>query len=783
MRFDWQSTSQQCGAFAGPINRFSRRIATSDHVIHPKPLRASSVKYHRSRRASPPFPIPYTAVPLPARMFPDYTSSEDDGRMLMSSSLPNEERYFANKGSALARQGHRRSMSNQTISIREGQSNEIVLKSSMSDQDLILQNESFANRNGQFNQSMVISRCGQGRGPNIVVSNNRSENGVNSTQIETLNTDRKNTSMICVRNENFNSESGDGKSGRSDVFFRRSPLTLVSSPNCSAQYPRRAMMGQVPIMGNSASLDGFQYRTAPGHDGAIGRAQAKYVNGSLSSSFTTDVVNDLFRKPSSPFQQCEEGDQILTSSCEPIPTCGVGQSLVEYDSDTGWKRRSMPINMYSNVDFLEPISRKACNGPIIPTLREMNSGKDTDSRSLIGSVPAATSVVREVIPSSTVKDSSKLDETPKPGESMTVQSTLESHPIARKRSEPVKRRRKKSQSGHDVSEKGSTAGKDLHFGEYNGKDDKLNRMVAEAVQPKNATKTNVRDDHNSSDSIKNIIDEVRLELLAQPKKSSYLSDESQSPEPKGERNKEGDDSPTGPVDGDANDSESDDVFVSPFSRGRNASFSAKDKVPLHPKRRTSSLEDLVTFQKRLVEVNNSRMKWAEDGSSRKTSSSVSINETPQVHTYDDSGSCSSFKTLRGIARRPRTNSTSSLQNGLALLNTQPARGLLKSPAAHQPSTPKSPGKSDGKSKPSACKSPKKSPKRGTTKSANRSSDYDPRDRRRDGNGNERDMYRYRDKELSDREQKDSQNDSFNRSLSNTEGTPDDKIGKMQRTYL
>lgn len=360
-----------------------------------------------------------------------------------------------------------------------------------------------------------------------------------------------------------------------------------------------------------------------------------------------------------------------------------------------------------------------------------------------------------------------------------------------KHPETAEKRRRKSQSGHDGSDRDSLPSSkrigdaDLNLPEYV---DRVQRDNGQAHRPENGmqkrqTEIDEQEGHNSADSIKNIINEVRSELLALPKKEAFLSDESPSQRelvfakttPKAVENKSTAKAEEEEKKEASDEDVSDDVFSNPLPRGRHASFSAKDKKFVHPKRRTSSLEDLTKFQKSIGVLGQGE---AGGSGSRKTSSSVSINETPQVHMYD--AGANSFKTLRSIARRPVTNSTSSFNSGLALLNTQPVRGSLKKsdsstskPAAASKSSPKKPAS-------------KKSPKHVKKPTTSRSSDYDPRDRRRDGNGNERDMYRYRDRErdrgdrdkdLSDRDQKDSQNDSFNRSLSNTEGTPDDKIGK------
>lgn len=720
-------------------------------------------------------------------------------------------------------QGHRRSLSNQTISIRnEGPNNEIVLKSSMSDQNLIFQNDNYSDASGQYNQSMFISRHDQGGSSNILVSNETvgtGEHRVNSTRIETGNggggSGGENNSMICVRNAS--SAHGDG-ANHSSVFYKRSRNaalpkipTMQNYKECEAQWRgikvQPSLQSSSPLpprrwAESSASLDGFQPATNTATAGAaFGRSQAKYVNEVLlprgpspmcpSPSYAAGTANLSRQSAASSVRAAEARyKEVMTRSFNE-PIIGAAQDLVEYDSDTGWKRRSMPINILSSLAFEEPIRQESL--PISKVSAEETEARDKDSRNLIESMPKA-------VPSTHSPYRNEV-------------SAVEPRANIVKRSEAGKRRRRKSQSGHDVSGKEPTTsvrGADLNFSEYVGRRDRdcdqknmvprnafsqsQQRMMDDADLPKEV--------YNSADSIKNIIDEVRSELLAQPRKDSYLSDESPQQEPakKGNYNEkeiknklsrnanarsDKDAAKEMKMQSDGEDDISDDVFVNAPRRGRHASFSTKDKKVVYPKRRTSSLEDLAQFQKRIAQTSRSK---SVEGSSRKTSSSVSINETPQVFTYDNGSN--SFKALRSIARRPPTNSTSSsLNNGLALLNTKPSRGSLKKIAASpssKSSVPVTPSKPSKPSKPLATKSAKKSPKRGK-KSTTNSSDYDPRDRRRDGNGNERDMYRYRDRgdrdkgELSDRDQKDSRDDSFNRSLSNTEGTPDDKIGKFWMT--
>lgn len=783
-RFDWESS----GHGGPPLNKLSKQMLSSSKIVLPRPVKAASLCFESPQKRVPVRQLPYSGL-IPSKNTSDYNYSEDDCRGMMSSSLPNDNNSYVQQkvlcAGRLEGQGHRRSLSNQTISIRnEGQNNEIVLKSSMSDHNLIFQNNNYSDGTGQYHQSMFYTRNQMGANSNILVSNETigmGENRVNSTRIETHNGD-DNNSMICLKNA---STALGNRATHSSVFYKRSRNAALPKIPTVTNYKERVASGitaqqplhsphpsaWVPVRaGSSASLDGFQQEgitTTPRT--AFGRGQPKYVNEVLlprgapptcpSSSNAAGACNLSRQSVPSPFPRELRGRNAATTrSFEPIVLADGAQDLVEYDSDTGWKRRSMPINILSSLAFEEPIRKDL---PPISKVSAETEVRDKDSRNLIESTPKAVASSFANYPSDYSAYCNKKATTAPRG---PVGERKEN--FVCKRSDSMKRRRRKSQSDEVFAE--NTAAWDLNFPEYVGKIKKSG--ATNKVQMEDPRRP--KDAHTSSDSIKNIIDEVRSELMAH--KNSDMSDESPCRDKisKKSSNRKEKTRTKKQLRGDRDSCQSeyedgsDDVFTSPFMKGRHASFSANDKKIVYPKRRTSSLEDLAKFQKRVAKC-PSRCKSAERVSRRKTSSSVSINETPQVYTYEDSGS---FKLLRSIARHPVTNSNTSLPN--ALLNTKPARGSLKQTALTTSKTPQKPiSKPIGK----PAKKPQKNP-------AKTSSDYDPRDRRRDGNGNERDMYRYRDrgdreKDLSDREQKDSQNDSFNRSLSNNEGTPDDKIGK------
>lgn len=332
--------------------------------------------------------------------------------------------------------------------------------------------------------------------------------------------------------------------------------------------------------------------------------------------------------------------------------------------------------------------------------------------------------------------------------------------------------------------------------------------------------------YSSSDSIRSIIDEVRTELLHKPKTNNYLSDETEQGSPQrgtrllnrnlkkfgGEKaieyenhssgDKPGSRSPKGPIykerssvnppETETNQEESpklfvkcksrsssiasesndvkynddvddgncsDDVFEKSITRGRTSSFHGKPNksknVNRLDQRRSSSLEAINLI--------------AKFGKSFNRNSSVSINEKPEYFEYLKS------PLTPNSAPSSIANSASNFSNSncIALLQTTPKRASLKK----QQNDKK-------KQKHQTTSSKTKSP--GKTKN---SSEYEVRDRGRNGNGNHgRDSFRQREidreRDLSDREsQRDApQRGQLNRSLSQTEGPSDEKIGKMICKY-
>ncbi|XP_052889961.1 uncharacterized protein LOC128298257 [Anopheles moucheti] len=264
----------------------------------------------------------------------------------------------------------------------------------------------------------------------------------------------------------------------------------------------------------------------------------------------------------------------------------------------------------------------------------------------------------------------------------------------------------------------------------------------------------------------------------------------------------------------------DEVFESSFSRGRNSSFNGKSSLKRRARydtRRTSSLEGLDQFLANLQDRHGGRERaYRGSKSDSARHSSVSINEKPEYFEYTKSPSspyCTSSgrsASSRKTANYASTLSSNKSSNGIALLQTEPKRPSMKK------STNSSTVGDDGgrgnagtrsrshdrhgnrSGSPSTSAGPVDHSQRRTRTSH---SDYDVRGRSRYGGHNGgRDAYRQRDRErdrdrnssdqerdrdLSDREQRESrERGELDQSLSNTEGTPEDKIdGSLSDTAV
>lgn len=228
----------------------------------------------------------------------------------------------------------------------------------------------------------------------------------------------------------------------------------------------------------------------------------------------------------------------------------------------------------------------------------------------------------------------------------------------------------------------------------------------------------------------------------------------------------------------------DEVLDVPFNRNRLASFHGNSKTkPLKTRelRRTSSLEGLKNFQ-------------ADRKKEKTRHSSVSINEHPSVYEYIKSpiSPINNNSNSNSASNNPNNNAlrnlSSTSKNGIALLSTSPKRTSLKKSNTFTPATT------------TTSKSPTKKSSIKKSKRKKSSSDYDERNREKSRYGEEdhhnkgsvrrrterdrqRDLERKREQEQvdgglsSDQERGSSHQSTIDRSFSNNEGTPEDKIGK------
>lgn len=288
--------------------------------------------------------------------------------------------------------------------------------------------------------------------------------------------------------------------------------------------------------------------------------------------------------------------------------------------------------------------------------------------------------------------------------------------------------------------------------------EKLNRRKHQSKSPKRSRKSlsncksssdSLSDvDHKSRRSLKNVVDHKKYSVHSSRK---YREERAI-----GYENSTDDEFlKKRPAKVSSSESDYDDV---PFTRGRTSSYHGRPNNLRRDKRRTSSLEGINSFVARRVDQNRS---------------SVSINETPEYFEYDKSPVTPPTNKINASASSIANHASnfSNSINHVALPKSKPKSGSLKK------STPNTTSKPTKKSTPKIT--PKSSPKTFKKSSKKSSSEYDVSDRRRPtGNGgNTRESFRDRD-QLSDRDQRDSRGSSFNRSLSNAEGTPEDKIGEF-----
>ncbi|XP_055607385.1 regulating synaptic membrane exocytosis protein 2 isoform X8 [Uranotaenia lowii] len=256
---------------------------------------------------------------------------------------------------------------------------------------------------------------------------------------------------------------------------------------------------------------------------------------------------------------------------------------------------------------------------------------------------------------------------------------------------------------------------------------------------------------------------------------------------------------------DEDEGSDDDVFESPFSRGRNSSFNGKSSCRRRSRydtRRTSSLEDL----KKFISNHQQSENITSSRSDTTRHSSVSINEKPEYFEYSKSPPPPAHRGRN--ANYSDCSNRSKSSNGIALLQTEPKRTSLKKPSTgcDFPVVSKSSSSSSSAANTTKIRKPSRGDDRDQPQQhharhrqqhRHHQSDYDMRDRGRYGNNGGRDAYRQRDRDrnssdhdrdrgdLSDREQRESRERAdLDRSLSNNEGTPEDKIdGSLSDTAV
>lgn len=232
--------------------------------------------------------------------------------------------------------------------------------------------------------------------------------------------------------------------------------------------------------------------------------------------------------------------------------------------------------------------------------------------------------------------------------------------------------------------------------------------------------------------------------------------------------------PKAKLKGDLND----EVFDAPFTRNRLASFHGNSTRKRRTKelRRTSSLEGLKDFQ---TKKNKEKTRH----------SSVSINEHPSVYEYIKSP-VSPIKNCRKVASSTSKianinshNLSSSSKNGIALLSTSPKRTSLKK--TNTTTMTHTVAKNATIKKPKRKKSSGEYDERIRDKSRFGEDEHHQKGsvRRRTERDRQRDLERKREQEQldgalsSDQERGSSHQSTIDRSFSNNEGTPEDKIGK------
>nr|XP_029718549.1 uncharacterized protein LOC109403710 isoform X6 [Aedes albopictus] len=733
--------------------------------------------------------------------------------------MPKEPRNSRNESICVS--NHRGPHTNQSI---PNATNQIILKSSFSDQNL---------------PNSFTYEQNSGQTGNICISN-----------VYDPNTGIKNQTITCIRNSMENlGESNIRYSSTHDgsiCEFSAPHLQFRSSVgSIDLNVPRRMIANQSHDIRQEDEyhVDDFENDLGvvlrkPTECLMYPREQPFY--GHTELGFKETYLGNTITKQKDKFNR----SQSLVASDHMID--------IEYDSDTGYKTKSVRKNMIASSVEEKVYHKRTRSLDGHKALDEKYTDNNSDSigsRSSLDKSNMTLDIIRNTdVSHADSKDSANNRKT---NRKSTASPAKKNSKMSKNTSSSNSLNRSGSAKSKASSSKGSTtkskAADKPKFKEVDPVLQKSNKQRTDSKNRVDEIKGEIDVLHSSSESIKSIIDEVRHELLQKPPNFTYLSDESPTFLNRSHSLSDGDsthnrrinekydkyefiegrkhyilkdDNLNRKVDlgkyenekavgysrshsvdnrrghstkasGDmftkcrtrsssvvSNDEDrcdenedyvsDDDVFESPFSRGRNSSFNGKSSTKRRSRldtRRTSSLEDLKKFASQ--HKAGSSNKGSKSDNTRH--SSVSINDKPEYFEYSKSPSPRP-KTDARNANYASNRSKSS--NGIALLQTEPKRTSLKKTSPGGP-TPR-------KSNPH--------------QHHHHQSDYDVRDRGRYGNNGGRDAYRQRDRDrnssdherdrLSDGRRESRERAELDRSLSNNEGTPEDKIdGSLSDTAV
>lgn len=655
---------------------------------------------------------------------------------------------------------------NQTISISnqygDNRHNSIVLKSSFSDQNLInINNENYDS--GFYQQNLMIQNNNSRQ--NICISN---QNYQDDCQMEPSFHNNQMT-LSCGPSFNFSQTHKEQPHRSQQLLSQQDNLTIngsnfhepfqpINFPAAFSPKPTRSTCGNTPIY-ESCMPSTFDQLSRLN----LSSVPVEQFEPQTVSNYPSENLSSLNRS-----QSLITDDHIID---------------LEYDSDTGWKTKKVREN---NFNMKKKFKSRYTSIPVKQPFLD---------RSLL-----TLNVVKNI-------EDDEFDGPTKKSMSDNESSTRlsRSHRPKNHRKDRLERLKGEGvQSMYSSNDSIKSIIDEVRCG-------KVSRPTPNAYLSDESTKDRNRQPHNVKRlQIKNLTENVKyfekkkdtnVVVTKRGEKCSDIGEESESgmftkckldeSNSKKESCENGEKLRSGNYD-DVEDDEktimsdgSDDVFETPFSRDRNSSFNGKSrKTSRFAQRRTSSLDALPIYQ--------SESRYQD------RCSSVSINDKPEYFEYDRSpfspeqsnAPSSSFANKSSF--NFSNSSTSSVNGGIAPLGTNPKRGSLKKTPSSLYNNSKT--KIDNTKPNTRIPVPRQQKRK---PNANKS-EYDVRDQRRHqgggggggshqlGSSRERDAYSDRDRDSSDRDQKDhSRGSSFNRSISNsnTDGTQEDKIGKQNYRYV